>query len=199
MDQKIQWHPAFCSAVELTLMKDANILHYTRELNLTQKPLQADLFVLYLDDHKPIDNGISRYFKKYNLFEYKSPGVALTIDHYYKTVGYCCQFKAVNSDSVNSVKAEDITMILVRHSRPIGIFKDLALEGIQAEKCYPGIYRLSGRVLFTTLVIVTKELPKKDSIWLTSLVRKLDEDQARQLLKAIDQLPQRSKEQRLAD
>lgn len=36
---KAQWHPAFCSALELVLEKDMEHLEFIREYNLTRKPL----------------------------------------------------------------------------------------------------------------------------------------------------------------
>ena len=38
--QKLQWHPAFCSALRLELLEDAENLEFTDEFQLTEKPLQ---------------------------------------------------------------------------------------------------------------------------------------------------------------
>ena len=40
--QKLQWHPAFCSALHLELLEDAENLEFTDEFQLTEKPLQID-------------------------------------------------------------------------------------------------------------------------------------------------------------
>ena len=40
--QKLQWHPAFCSALRLELLEDAENLEFTDEFQLTEKPLQID-------------------------------------------------------------------------------------------------------------------------------------------------------------
>ena len=37
--QKLQWHPAFCSALRLELLEDAENLEFTDEFQLTEKPL----------------------------------------------------------------------------------------------------------------------------------------------------------------
>ena len=44
--QKLQWHPAFCSALRLELLEDAENLEFTDEFQLTEKPLQIDCTVV---------------------------------------------------------------------------------------------------------------------------------------------------------
>ena len=39
--QKLQWHPAFCSALRLELLEDAENLEFTDEFQLTEKPLHS--------------------------------------------------------------------------------------------------------------------------------------------------------------
>ena len=51
-EEKIQWHPAFCSAVRLELSKDKNVLEYQNEYNLNSKPLQVDLLVIHKNTRK---------------------------------------------------------------------------------------------------------------------------------------------------
>ena len=36
--KKLQWHPAFCSALRLELLEDAENLEFTDEFQLTEKP-----------------------------------------------------------------------------------------------------------------------------------------------------------------
>ena len=45
-EDKKQWHPAFCAAMELELREDNDILLYEREHNLSKKPLEMDLLVI---------------------------------------------------------------------------------------------------------------------------------------------------------
>lgn len=44
--RKIQWHPAFCSAIRLELREDKEFLEYFNEYNLNTKPLQIDLLII---------------------------------------------------------------------------------------------------------------------------------------------------------
>jgi len=46
IEDKKQWHPAFCAAMELEFREDKDILHFEREYNLSKKPLHMDLLVI---------------------------------------------------------------------------------------------------------------------------------------------------------
>ena len=47
MDQrKVQWHPAFCSAMRLELRENREELKFYNEYNLNSKPLEIDLLVV---------------------------------------------------------------------------------------------------------------------------------------------------------
>ena len=46
IEENIQWHPAFCSAMELELRENKNDLIYEREHNLSRMPLKIDFLVI---------------------------------------------------------------------------------------------------------------------------------------------------------
>ncbi len=46
IEDKIQWHPAFCSAMELELREYKKYLRYEREHNLGKMPLKIDFLVI---------------------------------------------------------------------------------------------------------------------------------------------------------
>ena len=71
--KKLQWHPAFCSALRLELLEDAENLEFTDEFQLTEKPLQIDCTVVKVKKDCKIKNEIGKIFRKHNIFEYKSP------------------------------------------------------------------------------------------------------------------------------
>ena len=54
-----------------------------------------DLLIIKKDAGVTITNQIGDIFRGHNVFEYKSPGDALTIDDYYKTVGYAYLYKGL--------------------------------------------------------------------------------------------------------
>ena len=82
--QKLQWHPAFCSALRLELLEDAENLEFTDEFQFTEKPLQIDCTVVKVKKDCKIKNEIGKIFRKHNIFEYKSPKDELNIDTFYK-------------------------------------------------------------------------------------------------------------------
>lgn len=44
--EKLQWHPAFCSATELELREDKENLEFESEHQLSSSPLKIDLMVI---------------------------------------------------------------------------------------------------------------------------------------------------------
>ena len=114
-EDKKQWHPAFCAAIELELREDNDILHYEREHNLSKKPLEMDLLVIKKDPNRVLKNEIGDFFCGHNILEYKSPGDELGIDDFYKVFGYACIYKE-ETGGQNEIPAEDITVSLVRYS-----------------------------------------------------------------------------------
>lgn len=51
-------------------------------------------------------------FQKYNIIQYKSPEDILTVDDYYKTIGYGCIFR-FQTGKVNEVTCEDIMITYI--------------------------------------------------------------------------------------
>lgn len=198
-ETKIQWHPAFCSAMELTFLKDAGALDYTSEFNLPAKPLQADFLVIKKNKDTQIRDEIGRIFRRYNLLEYKSPGDGLNIDTWYKTIAYGCLYKILAGKRVDQIPADEITLTIVRRERPKKLLDRLAADGSEICCPYPGIYHVNGNTLFETQIIATKELPPETHIWLKALTRNIDEEEARQVVDGANRFPDASREHRLAD
>lgn len=198
-ETKIQWHPAFCSAIELTLLKNAGSLNYIREFNLSSKPLQIDLLVINKDDDVQIEDEIGRIFRRHNLLEYKSSGDAMNIDTWYKAIGYGCLYKALAGNFVNEIRADTVTLTLVRREKPKELLKALISGGLAVSSNYPGIYRVRGNVLFETQIIVSEELPSGSHVWLKALTRRIEKKEAQQLLINAGGFRQGSRERELAD
>ena len=132
--QKLQWHPAFCSALRLELLEDAENLEFTDEFQLTEKPLQIDCTVVKVKKDCKIKNEIGKIFRKHNIFEYKSPMDELNIDTFYKAVAYACLYKVL-PNHVNEIPAEEITITLIRDRKPVKLMQEL-------EKRYEGKLRI---------------------------------------------------------
>lgn len=59
--------------------------------------------------------------KKYNVIEYKSPEDSMTIDDFYKTVGYACLYKGYGK-TVNEIPLSELTVSLFREAYPRELF-----------------------------------------------------------------------------
>ncbi len=154
--QKLQWHPAFCSALRLELLEDAENLEFTDEFQLTEKPLQIDCTVVKVKKDCKIKNEIGKIFRKHNIFEYKSPMDELNIDTFYKAVAYACLYKVL-PNHVNEIPAEEITITLIRDRKPVKLMQELEKSGYECKKETVGIYYVSG-VMFPVQIIVSSEL-----------------------------------------
>ena len=173
---KIQWHPGFYGAAEIELIANKKDLEFLREYNLSKEPIRMDLLIIKKLSDVKIKNEIGHIFKKYNVIEYKSPDDELSIDDYYKTVGYACLYKGLG-DTVNQIPAEDLTLSIFREGYPRELFAALKTAGLKIEEHGHGIYYISGQVLFDTQVVVTGQLDKETHRSLRILSRKaLEED-----------------------
>jgi hypothetical protein len=186
LQKKIQWHPAFCSAAELEFRADREALEFQPEKNLSRKPLQVDLVIRKKEAGVALENELGRFFRTYNIVEYKSPGDGLNIDDYYKTVAYACLFKG-HGHTVNGIKADEITISLVRDAYPRELMRSFREQGLRITKPYPGIYYIQGNVIFATQLVVIKQLAE-EHIWLRALTDKLKAEEASRFVQAAQRL-----------
>lgn len=178
--QKLQWHPAFCSALRLELLEDAENLEFTDEFQLTEKPLQIDCTVVKVKKNCRIKNEIGKIFRKYNIFEYKSPKDELNIDTFYKAVAYACLYKVL-PNHVDEIQAEEITITLIRDRKPAKLLQKLSSDGYECRKETAGIYYVSG-VMFPVQIIASSELDMHLHVQLKALTDRLEESLLRQYL-----------------
>ena len=175
---KIQWHPGFR---QREFRKYRDYLRFEEELPLTVNTLFVDLVVIKIIHPVPIENELGKIFRKYNICEYKGPDDGLTIDDFYKTLGYACIFKC-SGNTVDEIPASEITMSLIRDSYPRNLMQALQAEGIIIKEQYPGVYYLKynseeKRVLhFPTQIIVTSQLERTTHSGLRVLRRPADSE-----------------------
>lgn len=182
---KIQWHPAFCSAVRLELKENRGDLQYAHEYNLNRKPIQIDLLVVTKSDDIKIDNEIGKIFKRHNIMEYKSPEDEMNIDTYFKTLAYACLYKA-GGLTVDAIKYDEITISLVRAAKPLKLFKWFEAGGYKVTNPYPGIYYIKKTGFFDTQIIVSKELNFESHIWLSSLKINIEPKETIELMESYE-------------
>jgi hypothetical protein len=185
--EKIQWHPAFYAAAELEFRENRDDLKFEREYNLSKEPIRMDMLIVKKTKGVRIKNEIGHIFKEYNVIEYKSPSDGLTIDDFFKTIGYACFYKGLGK-TVDAVPANELTVTIFREGKPVEMFKALKALGGTIEEKYHGIYYIKGITIFSTQVIVTKELDKKTHSSLRVLTENANEDDVRIFLESTEDI-----------
>ena len=187
----IQWHPAFCSAIELELRENKKDLKYEREHNLSKMPLRIDFLVIRKLQNAVIKNEICDFFLKNNIFEYKSPDDSMDGGTFYKALAYACLYKdemmhGTAAKDVDETFNMDTTITLVREQKPMKLLQQLG-EHYEVSRRSDGIYRIHG-MPFPMQILVTKELDEKSHVFLTALTRTMSREQARWLLDSTSKL-----------
>ena len=166
MNKPLQWHPAFYSSLQIELKDESLEFYY--EYHLTRKPLQIDVLVIKKKSKQVIKKSIGRIFRKHNIVEFKSPGDYLSVNDYYKVLGYACIYQA-NTERVLEISPKEITLSFVSNHYPKAMIR--WLKGMYKAKVEPvcdGIYYLTG-LTFPVQVIVIKQLSKEENMWLSRL------------------------------
>ena len=193
-DTDIQWHPGFIGAMNLELKKNRDDLLFEKEHNLNTRPLEIDLLVIKKQAGVQVDNEIGRIFRGHNILEYKSPRDELDIDVFYKASAYASLYKSYGK-TLDSIKADDVTVSLVREAKPYGLFRYFKEHDYLVSYPYHGIYYIEGNVLFPTQIVVTKELNWAEHIWLSSLSDKLEKQNLLELLEEIERLQEKEEQE----
>ncbi|MCI9094945.1 MAG: hypothetical protein HFI97_05180 [Lachnospiraceae bacterium] len=186
-ETKVQWHPGFVAAMNLELAEDRDSLIFEKEYNLNTKPLEIDLLVIKKAASVRIGNEIGALFRGHNIMEYKSPRDALDIDAFYKAGAYASLYKSYGA-TLDAVRAEDVTVSLVREARPDGLLRYFREHGYMVSKPYSGIYYIKSNVLFPTQIIVIRELDEASHIWLGALSERMEKQKMVRLLERVEKL-----------
>jgi hypothetical protein len=178
---EIQWHPGFYGAAELEFKQNKKDLEFEREYNLSKEPLRIDLLIIKKHTDVAIKNEIGRIFRKFNILEYKSPDDKMSIDDYFKVIGYACFYKSLGT-TVDEVPAEELTVSLFREAYPRELIKKLKELGATVEKKFPGIYYVKGVSCFKSQIVVIRQLDKETHSSLRVLSKRVTEEDVRRFL-----------------
>ena len=184
---KLQWHPAFCAAAGLEFHEDIERLELKPEYNLSKEPIRIDLLIIKEESDRRIKNEIGHIMKKYNVIEYKSQEDALTIDDFYKTVGYACLYKGYG-ERVDAVPINELTVSIFRAKRPEKMFLTLQKYGHKIKEKYSGIYYVTERLPFPVQIIVTQELEPREHRSLRILSNHAKKEDVEEFLKEVEKM-----------
>ena len=71
----------------------------------------------------------------------------MNIDTFYKVNAYACLYKA-SSRRVNEIKSDNVTITLIRESKPEKLLRELEKEGFIIRNPYKGIYYTGSKTYF---------------------------------------------------
>jgi len=186
-DKKVQWHPAFYGAMHLEFKENKQELEFIEELILNTLPLRIDMMIVKKKNPCVIHNEIGQIFRENNLVEYKSPDDSLNYDVFLKGIAYAYLYKSQEAH-VDEISLEEITLTFIRERKPIKLFKKLLSEKFVIEEKWAGIYYIIKEGSICIQIIVTKELSKKNHIWLNALSAELDENNITELIHTTQRL-----------
>ena len=168
------WHEAAACAVEIDLQEYAHLLKFQSEYILGKNHYRIDLLIIRKLCAEVIPKNIAYIFKTYNLFEIKGIGSSINTDSYYKTIGYA-GLLINQTGKRNQYTALDISLSFLSFHYPKSLMKHLQKERkIIVEKFSNGVYHIINETFFIQ-IIVTKELPPEENLYLYCLANNLND------------------------
>lgn len=184
----IRWHPAFYGAAELELRENKEELEFHQEYNLSKEPLRVDLLVVRKLANVQVKNEIGHIFRQYNIIEYKSPGDGLSIDTFYKTVGYACFYKGLGKTE-DAIPIQEMSISFFREAYPGKLFTKLESLGMEIKNPYPGIYYIrQWQAMPDIQIVVTGVVDPEKHPALRVLSRNVKEEDARAFVQEASKL-----------
>lgn len=169
---RTNWHEAAVCAIEIELRDYAELLQFFPEYVLDKNSYRIDFLVIKKLSEQPIPKNIAHIFKTCNLFEIKSIHSSVTVSSYYKAIGYAGIF----IDQMNKEKpctGLDVSISFLTFHYPRDLMKHLQKERhLTVEKSSPGIYYIC-KETFEIQIIVTRELPPEENLYLRCLTSQL--------------------------
>lgn len=174
---RVNWHEAASCALQIELRDYSDLLEYLTEYILGKNSYRIDLLVVKKLTSQVIPKNIARIFKTFNLFEIKGLGSSVSIDSYYKTIGYAGLLIA-QSGTKNQYSRHDISLTFLSCHYPQKLMKHLRSlqkeKKLTIEKFSPGIYHIN-KETFNTQIIVTSRLSPEEYLYLHCLTNKLQD------------------------
>lgn len=102
--------------------------------------MRIDVLIIKKHVEEDIQKNIGRIFRDYNIVEYKSPDDYLSVDSFYKVLGYACFYKS-DVQYVDAIKVEEITISYVSKKYPRKLIKHLKeVRGYEVVQNSKGIW-----------------------------------------------------------
>ncbi len=168
-----QWHPAFFAGLQIEFEEEKDNLIFESEHQLGRKPLGIDVLIIRKDESILPQKNIGKIFRRYNIVEYKSPADYLSIDDFYKVLGYAYLFKS-DTAHVDEIRIAELTVTLICHRYPVKLIRYLREScGDAVTQREKGIYLVEGERI-PIQIILTSRLSEEKNLWLKCLGNPLE-------------------------
>ena len=162
---RVNWHEAASCAFQIELKDYSDFLEYITEYILGKNNYRIDLLIIKKLTDGIIPKNIALIFRTFNLLEIKGIGSSVGTDSYYKMIGYAGLFINQTGEP-NQYSALDVSLTFLSMHYPRKLIKHLKRERkLTVAKVYLGVYYIN-KETFVAQIIVTKELPPEDNIYL---------------------------------
>ena len=178
--RRVDWHEAASCAFQIELKDYSHIFEYISEYPLGKNSYRIDLLVIKKLTDEIISKNIARIFKTFNLLEIKGVGSSISIDSYYKTIGYAGLLiaqmgKSERASRKTQYSSLDVSLTFLSCRYPRKLMKHLREERkIPVAKISDGVYYIN-KETFLIQIIVTKELSPEDNLYLRCLTDNLQD------------------------
>lgn len=170
----VNWHEATSCAVQIELRDYADLLDFQPEFILGKNSYRIDLLVIKKLSNQSIPKNLAHIFETYNLFEIKGVHSSVTINSYYKTIGYAGLFIDQISDTTQYTPL-DISITFLAFHYPRKLIRHLKEDrNLVVEKSFPGIYYIN-KETFKAQIIVISKLSPEEYLYLRCLTDKLSD------------------------
>lgn len=176
-----QYHFPVCAGLHIMLEAEEEQLIYEKEHMLGTGSKSIDCLIIKKEKTFQIKTDIGQIFRGHNLVEIKGYRDTLSVDKYYKALGYALFYKA-DGGKANSIDIEDITLTFICTYMPTKLLKHMKrIWKIECMEKWKGIYYLEGFVIPMQLIVASR-LDKKEKYLLRNLLMPLrEEDQLQKI------------------
>ena len=186
------WHSMAYAMLHIILFrfKQVNIKH---EFPLGAQPPRADFIVVDDNETIDLDSAVFKIFRKTNIIEFKSPDDELSEQVLWKVVGYASLYIAKYG-----VDDCDITITLLRDTKPVKLLKELAdfvelgdandTDDADDANGDNGIYYIKDwKVGFPIQIVVTSSLKGKENTGFRAISKNPRIEDIEQLLRDVSE------------
>ncbi|WHE06068.1 DUF4351 domain-containing protein [Thermoanaerobacterium thermosaccharolyticum] len=154
------WHSDFVTAIKEEL-KDEKV-EIKQEEYLSKEPLRIDVIIIKKEKDVKINKKIGQIFKRYNIIEYKSPDDYVSIDDYFKGLGYVYLYKSImnaydrSRKEVDDIKIDELTLTFVCSNLPKKLMSFLEEHKIKLDNSDNGVYYIDNEWIPVQIIVLSE-------------------------------------------